>query len=83
MKHHSLSESFLYPINDQVCASKTLEEAQTVILGCLRQQKGSRDVYHMIHTVEHDITNHTKLLFWYYSNLQAYSGNKVVQPIPR
>lgn len=81
-KSHPLQDSFLYPINDQVCASRDFDSAKLIILTHLRLQKG-RDVTHMIHVVEHDIHTHDRLIKWFYNNLLAYSGNKVVKFIPR
>ena len=84
----TINQSLLYPINDQFAEVNDFETGQRLILehlNSLDSLKGSnvRDVKKMIHTVTHEIQNLRKLQFWFYNNLQAYVGCKIVQNIPR
>lgn len=82
-----LKDSILYPIVEQVASSSDFEVTKTLILEHLDKQKlkgmAARNLAHMKVTIQQDIHDHKKLLFWFYNNLQAYNGCKVVQPIPR
>ena len=82
-RHHTVQESFLYPIYEQVNAETDFVKCQAIIVAHLHKQANTKQINHMLFIVEHEITEYRKLLFWFYNNLQAYTDNHVVQPIPR
>jgi len=80
----NINQSLLYPINDQFADVTDFEAGKTLVLEYLKSLdtlKGTnvRDVRTMIHTLEHSIHDLRKLQFWFYNNLQAYAGCKLIK----
>ena len=83
MNKKTVQDSVLYPIYEQVCNEHDLDKAKALITNHLSANLKHPDARRMKMEVQTRIQSYDKLLYWLFNNLQAYSGNKVIQPIPQ
>jgi len=84
----ALTDSIFFGIHEQVARTTDLETLRALILEHLDKQqnlrgKAVRDIAKMKTDVKYRINDHKKLLFWFYNNMQAYVGARVIESIPR
>ena len=87
MHKHEVTDSFLLPIENEFLACSDLDSARALIIALLNKKdalkgKAARDADYMLVTVR-QIQTLRDLQFWYYNNVLAYGGCRVVKPIPR